>query len=120
MNADELPEDPAPPAPSMPVLTRAGTTSWKPPAARFAEGDVAILESPKAKHSQPWAGLAVRITYAQVVEGDERLLARGVQVPRAVDYVVTYPDGTLGGIDDWQLRPETEAETLRRWSADRR
>lgn len=86
---------------------------------RFNEGEYAVLASPRAQHSQPWAGCTVRITYREVVQGDERLLARNVGVPSPVDYVITYPDGSLGGVDDWQLRPETPEETTRRWGIAR-
>ena len=74
-------------------------------------GDLAILAQPSAKHSQAYAGITVVVSETAITENDPRLLERGLVAPAARDYLIRYPDGSLGLVDAWQLEPLTPEHT---------
>lgn len=89
---------------SLPDLP-APSLTWRKPDLRFAVGDTATLAQPAGRHSQAWAGVTVCISEVAVTENDPRLLARHMVAPAARDYLIRYPDGSMGLVDDWQLEP---------------
>lgn len=82
-------------------------------------GDLAVLAHPKSKHSQAWAGVTVVVSETHIAQNDPRLLERGLVAPAPSDYLVRYPDGSLGLVDAWQLEPAPPTPESRP-DADRR
>lgn len=75
-------------------------------ALRFVEGEDAIFALPRNSKSAHRVGAVVTIKHVgPFLGGDERIqLRENLWLEFQSDYVITWADGGLGAVDDWQLR----------------
>lgn len=75
-------------------------------ALRFTEGELAIFAQARNSSSLHRVGQQVQVLHVgPFARNDEALQLRlGLSLEWASDYVIERADGTLGAVDDWQLR----------------
>lgn len=81
-------------------------------ALRFTEGEVAIFAQARNSSSLHRVGQQVTVLHVGPFKrNDTALQVRlGMNLEWASDYVIERPDGTLGAVDDWQLRKLDDPE----------